>query len=202
MTNLANYFERYKFDPSIANKSRTWFRQEVLLLKKDNINRQQLLTYGGKAITRVMPGNMYMYFYDPKYKDTLPFYDRFPLVFPFDTIQGGFIGLNMHYLPHKIRLMLFDKLLQFKTSKVLDEKTKLKYSYATVKRLALFPMAKHCIKSYLLDHVQSPIKMIPANHWTTALMLPVENFAKASTSKVWSTSAPDFTSKWQKSGGL
>ena len=44
-----------------------------------------------------MPGKMYFYFYDPKYKAVLPIYDRFPLVIPIEPYPDGFLGLNLHY---------------------------------------------------------------------------------------------------------
>ena len=43
-------------------------------------------------------GSMYMYFYDPKHKATLPYYDRFPLTIVVGEAPGGFYGLNLHYL--------------------------------------------------------------------------------------------------------
>ncbi len=68
-----------------------------------------------QLVTKVMPGRLYMYAYDPKMKKELPYYDRFPLVFPFSKTQDGFIGLNMHYLPYPLRVGLLDKLIGFKS---------------------------------------------------------------------------------------
>jgi hypothetical protein len=33
-----------------------------------------------------------MFFYDPKYKQVLPYYDRFPLVLPLETISRWIYG--------------------------------------------------------------------------------------------------------------
>ena len=71
---------------------------------------------------------LYMYMYDPKLKATLPYYDRFPLVFPFSKTPDGFIGLNMHYLPYQLRMVLLDRLLTFRTNARMDETTRLRYS--------------------------------------------------------------------------
>ena len=54
---------------------------------------------GAEFVTRTNVGKMYMFFYDAKYKDTLPFFDIFPLVFPIEFYSEGFLGINLHYLP-------------------------------------------------------------------------------------------------------
>ena len=50
-----------------------------------------------------------MFFYDPKFKKTLPYYDTFPLVLPLETYNDGFLGINMHYLPIPLRVNLLDQ---------------------------------------------------------------------------------------------
>jgi hypothetical protein len=40
-------------------------------------------------------GSMQMFFYDPKTKETLPYYDTFPLVVVVGPAEGGFYGLNL-----------------------------------------------------------------------------------------------------------
>ena len=95
MTSMLDVFEKHKYDPSIVTKSRTWFRQQATLLRKEGIRPQRMYQYSGQYTTTVKPGNMYMFFYDPKTKDKLPYYDRFPLVFPFRKTENGFMGLNL-----------------------------------------------------------------------------------------------------------
>ena len=119
----------------------------------------------------------------------ISFYDRFPLVFPFEKTKDGFYGLNMHYLTPYLRFKLFEQLLRFKSAKTLTEKSRLRYSYSVLKGLSRFPMAKHCVKQYLTDHVASAIKLVPATDWASALMLPVESFAKKSSAAVWKETA-------------
>ena len=52
----------------------------------------------GKLNSRPSQGRLNLFFYDPKFKKTLPYYDTFPLVLPLEPIKGGFIGMNFHYL--------------------------------------------------------------------------------------------------------
>ena len=50
---------------------------------------------------RIVPGRMYFFEYDALHKDTLPIWDRYPLIFPWDSWKGNngvtyFIGINLH----------------------------------------------------------------------------------------------------------
>ncbi len=183
-------FEKYRYDRSAVTKSRSWFNQQINLLKVENIRRNRLLKPQEASLVsnKVSPGFMYMFVYDPKHKKTLPYYDVFPLVFPFEKTANGFLGLNMHYLPYPLRIALMDRLLIYATDKNLDEMTKIRYSWATIARTSRFNLAKPCIKEYLTSNVQSQFRRVPAQDWFTALMLPVEGFVKAPTTKVWSDS--------------
>jgi hypothetical protein len=182
---MLDVFERHKYDQTIVKKSKTWFDQQTLLLMKEGIRPTRVHKSSGQVVSTIKPGSLYMFFYDPKGKDTLPHYDRFPLVFPFSKTENGFIGLNMHYLPVRLRVVLLDNLLKFKNTKTIDENTRLRYSWNVLKGISKHRLVTPCVKQYLTDHVQSQIKMISADNWTTAMMLPVESFAKESKTKVW-----------------
>ena len=64
-----------------------------------------------KKATRFLEGRMYTFFYDPKTKDKLPYYDRFPLIIMVKPAPGGFYGINLHYLPMGLRAKFLDALL-------------------------------------------------------------------------------------------
>jgi len=185
MTSMLNVFEKHKYDPSIVTKSRTWFRQQALLLRKEGIRANNMYQHSGTNVGYVKPGNMYMFFYDPKTKDKLPHYDRFPLVFPFARTTEGFMGLNLHYLSYRFRIVLLDNLLHFKNTKGLDENTRLKMSWSLLKGISKHRLVEHCVKSYLNEHLMTQLKIITPIDWTTALMMPVESFAKATPTQVW-----------------
>jgi hypothetical protein len=182
---MLDVFERHKYDQGILKKSKTWFDQQTLLLAKEGIRPNRVHKSSGEVVSTIKPGNLYMFFYDPKGKDTLPHYDRFPLVFPFSKTENGFIGLNMHYLPTRLRVVLLDNLLKFKNTKTIDENTRLRYSWNVLKGISKHRLVTPCVKQYLTSNVQSQIKIISAENWTTAMMLPVESFAKESKTKIW-----------------
>ena len=184
---LDKIFEKYRYDSNISQKSKTWFQQQALLLSRKRIDAKALFREQ-RLTSKMVPGKLYLFYYDPKHKDTLPHYDRFPLVFPYKVTKQGFMGLNMHYLPYFHRIQLMTRLMQFASNKNLDENTKLRYSWALIAGMAKFKMAEACIKHYLSDHVDSMFIEIPATDWHTALMLPVEKFVGSNKSTVWQES--------------
>jgi hypothetical protein len=133
-------------------------------------------------------GQMYMFTYDPKHKDTLPYYDRFPLVFPFRKVQGGFLGLNMHYLPLPYRAKLMDSLYTISNNTLYNETTRLKLNYDLLNGASQFRYFKPTVKHYLTDHLMSRFMYIFPAEWDVALFLPLEKFQKASKQKVWADS--------------
>lgn len=186
---LLDLFERNRFDRNLSKKSKTWFEQQALLLSKQRITPQQILKNDPSALkAQIIPGNLYMFLYDAKNKDTLEYWDRFPLVFPFRAVEGGFLGLNLHYLPYKLRATLMDRLLQFKNNDKFDETTRLRYSWSLIAGVSKFKMAEPCVKHYLKQHVKSPFVKVDAQDWSTAMMLPVESFVGATKQRVWTES--------------
>lgn len=187
---VKDVFERNKYDLKTAiKKSRSWFDRQVQMLARENLTPQRVIAGNTDQVTTtVLPGHLYMYLYDPKLKETLPYYDRFPLVFPYRKTQDGFIGLNMHYLPYALRIELLDALLAFRNNNRLDETTRLKYSWALIDGVSRYRAAQPCIKQYLMPHVRSQFRRINADDWATAMLLPVERFVGASKQEVWADS--------------
>lgn len=170
----------------MQNKSLSWYWKQVDELKKQRITPTKLINdNANKSVAAIIPGNLYFWSYDPKTKDTLPYYDTAPMVFPFTPAKGGFIGINLHYLPYKMRIILLDELLEYKNNKFMDEKTKIKMSWSMLKSLSNNKLVEPCVKRYLYSHVRSNIIKIDSYHYATALMLPVARFKKASEIAVW-----------------
>jgi len=184
---LQDVFDKNQYDLQTAvKKSRGWFEQQVLLMSKQAITPQKVLKGGAQDLkVQILPGHLYMFLYDPKNKDTLPYYDRFPLVFPFRKTEEGFLGLNMHYLPYQMRIKLLDRLMVFANNRKMDETTRLKYSWALIDGASRYAAAAPCVKHYLMGHVKSPFRKINGDDWATAMMLPVERFIGSSKDNVW-----------------
>lgn len=189
MTQPKDIFKLTKYDISLAGKkSRAWFEQQAGLLQKKNLTPNKILASDPDNLTtRLIPGRLYMFMYVAK-TESLPYYDRFPLVFPFRTTPSGFMGLNMHYLPYHLRANLLDKLLAFKTNNRMNETTRLKYSWEAIDGVSRFKAAEPCVKQYDMGQLRSQFKDIPSQDWLTAMLLPVERFVGATRQKVWAES--------------
>ena len=81
-----------------------------------------------------------------------------------------------------------DNLLVFKNNDKMDATTRLKFSWQMIDGMSKFKLAEPCVKQYLYDHVMSPFVKVNSNDWATAMMLPLERFAKTSSTKVWKES--------------
>jgi hypothetical protein len=170
-----------------TDEARDWFRQKSRDL--GTINRRKLLSDPLlEQKSRPLPGRMYMYFYDPKGKEQLPYYDRFPLTMMVGPAQGGFYGLNFHYLNPVTRGVLLDKLMSVASNKRYNENTKLKINYEILSATTRYREFKPCFKHYLTEHVRSKIVFVPASEWDIALFLPTEQFKGANKRTVWNES--------------
>jgi hypothetical protein len=183
----ADIFQNNRYQlQDVVKKSKSWFQQQVTLLTKQQIQPIRLINSSAERNrSRVVPGELYLFMYDAKLQDKLPYWDMFPLVFPFRRLNDGFIALNLHYLPYQMRIRLLDRLMDFRSNKLMNENTKLKYSWATIQGASRYQLAKPCVHRYLVDHIQTPLKKIDAADWATAMMLPVERFVGASKQQVW-----------------
>ena len=185
---ITQQLEKEGLEPR-TNAAREWLKSKV---KNLSPRRTALMKDRDKLKNRSMLGCMYFYFYDPKLKDSLPYYDRFPLVIPIERYSDGFLGLNLHYIHPKRRIILLDKLSVILNNHDYDETTRFRISYDYLKRASKIYEASPCIKRYLSGHVQSRFLEITADEWDIAALLPVESFAKATASKVWSESEDKF----------
>ena len=172
-----------------TNASRAWLRAKVKDLKPTSAG---LMTDRQRLKNKSMIGRMYFYFYDPKTKDTMPYYDRFPLVIPIERYNDGFLGLNLHYIHPKNRMILLDKLSDTTSNDTYDENTKLKINYRYLAAASKVFEATPCIKRYLFTQIESRFLEITADEWDIAALLPVESFVGASTSKVYADSRKKF----------
>ena len=179
-------------DQSVRQRdARTWFRNQAAAVK--SVNRNKLMqdpddnnletSIDGESI-----GSMYSFFYDPKNKKTLPYYDMFPLVFVIGPKPGGFLGINLHYLPPVLRAKLMDQLHSITNNRKYNDSTKLVVSYELLSKASRFRYFEPCVKHYLNSHVQSKFLKIQPEFWDVALMLPTEKFVKADVDTVWNRS--------------
>lgn len=173
--------------PARSSTAREWFRDKAKSLGK--VSDRKILTDDTDRLkNRTAIGKMYFFVYDAKHKATLPYYDKFPLIFPVDRVPGGFTGINFHYLPLPLRAQLMDALYDITNNNRYDETTKLKLSYGVLKGAEKFKLFQPTFKRYLNSRVRSRFVLIEPSEWDIALWLQSEQFVGASKTKVWADS--------------
>jgi len=179
---VSKYIQSVKDASKGRPKSTEWYKDKIKEFGKPTA---QNLIRDGKRSSIPFYGRLNMFFYDPKWKKKLPYYDTFPLVLPIEKYPDGFLGINMHYLPIPLRIRLLDSLVDFSNNTKFDESTKLIVNYSKLKNVRLIKPTLH---RYLAGHTKSQFRRIDADEFTIATLLPVQRFKKASEKEVWSDS--------------
>ena len=154
-------------DTVTGPKSYNWYKNEV----------SKITTPGARALINIgipSKGRLNFFFYDPKYKQVLPLYDRFPLILPLDAAKGGFYGLNFHYLQPGARVAFLRQLQRYASDKNYDKKTRFNLS-GGIPNNSYF---KRTVKHYLFDQVRTSFLNITADEMAIAIFLPVARFQK------------------------
>jgi hypothetical protein len=167
-----------------TRESRAWFRKKV---QNMGVNRRSLMREEPvEQRAKYAAGSMFMFFYDPKHRDTLPYYDSFPLIIAIGPAPGGFHGLNLHYLPIPLRAKFLDNLMDITNNKSYDESTRFDMSYQFLKSSSTMKYFKPCFKHYLTKQVEGKLAYIPPPEWEIATFLPAAQWQKGGRSQAYS----------------
>lgn len=156
------------------NKSVKWFNDVIKSVRSHKVTRPE-------------PGKIYAFVYDAKYKDTLPYWDKYPLIIYLGNNGSLFHGLNMHYIPPKARQQMLEELLvRYSSTNTITNKTRLKVRWSDVKG---FFGAEQMIKAYLPQNVKGTFVEIKPSDWANVTTLPLQQFVskgkRYSANKVW-----------------
>lgn len=170
-----------------SQEARDWFRERAGDVPE--VSTHELIDSTEERLFKnVSLGGLYLFHYDPKTKDKLPYYDANPLVFPVQWSEGGFKGLNLHYLPPMHRAALMDELYKIASNAELDNKTRIVANYTLLNSMGSFKAFKPCFKRYLNRFVTSQFLAVKPVEWDIALFLPLENFQKAGANRIYNDS--------------
>lgn len=165
----------------LKNESIEWYKKELRKIARNKgIHKKKAFKHADSPFI----GGLFQYFYDPRWKDKLPYWDTFPIVIPFILHENGFTGLNLHYLKPANRIKVLNMLLDSASeAKTLKKYTQV--SQSKIRMLAKSEIMKPCIKRYLTSHIQTNIISIEYQYWRHVAMLPTHRFQHASTSQIW-----------------
>lgn len=172
-------FDRFQYDLDDARgRSKRWFEQQVRLMQSTGDIKASKIISASEGENRliVVPGDMYLFHYLPKHRKKLPLWDMYPLVIPFQPVQGGFIGLNFHFLSEQMRVYLLEELYMFRTTAQLNDETRILFQWKTVNAIARLSPAQECVRRYDYSYLRSSFKKIEPEDWVSALMLPLAQF--------------------------
>jgi hypothetical protein len=172
----------------MSRDSLKWLTKKISELKNPSGIASTINNERFRSLNRFHVGGLYFFYYDPKTKKEIPYYDRFPLVLVLERYDDGFLGLNLHYLPLKYRLSFLDKLMDYAVLDGNNDILRMRVSYDILNASKRFREFKPCLKKYLYSHVQSKILAVQPNEWDIAAYLPIHQFKKASVNEVWQDS--------------
>ena len=174
--------------PKYSKDSYTWFISKINSLRDPVRLANQIKLETGRNTKNFLIGGLYYFYYHAKTKDDLNYWDAFPLVMPLERYPDGFLGMNLHYLPVRIRAGLMDKMMNFALYDANDEVKRLKVTYDIISASRRYKEFKPCVKRYLYSHIASKILKVQPQEWETAVFLPVHQFQKAKAKEVWDDS--------------
>lgn len=180
LTDLANQHTALNLK-ILSRESVDWLKENVRKLRNARTIANGIVQEPGRPTARLTKGKLFFFKYNPKHAETLPYYDTFPLVIVLEQYTGesaGFLGLNLHYLPIKMRAAFLDQLLSVATFDKDGDVKKLRISYEILNTMKRFRAFEPCLKRYLYTHMDSALLQILPHEWETAVFLPVEQFQK------------------------
>lgn len=131
-------------------------------------------------------GNFYCFEYkNPKFKDTLEYFDKYPLVLslgPIPTKEGiRNLGFNLHLLPSKVRLIVICQIFEFFKRlyryQIFYKKTtavNIKYDYI-INKLRQYSV-EFCVRLYIPSRMRVIVRF-PYNEWHKAIFIPSRGYS-------------------------
>lgn len=171
---------------TLSRQALQWLVERIAEIRNIRAVPAQVRAERNRYTRRFLLGGLYFFYYNPKTKDDLPYYDTFPLVLMLERYPDGFLGLNLHYLPVKYRVALLRKLIGFGAIyNDQDELKRIRITYEILNSTKRFREYKPCLKKYLNSQIRSRILAVQPNEWDIATYLPVQQFRKAKPNEVW-----------------
>jgi len=172
----------------LTRDSYRWLQNKIGEIKRLSHVASDISKEGFRHTSKFKLGKMYFFYYDPKTKSDLPYYDRFPLVIILEKYPDGFLGLNLHYLPIKYRVVFLEKLVKLAVLNADNEIKRVRVTYDILNATRRYKEFSPCLKRYLFPHIRSKILEVQPNEWEVATHLPIHQFKKAQPKEIWTDS--------------
>lgn len=157
---------------NIKNITKGTFNPQKESVKKSIISEK----LASRAFKYKKSGYIYFFNYQPPNTDKLPFYDKFPLVLSMGFNGSDLIGINLHYLPIRIRLYVVYKILKSIPANS-KESTRIRINSILTSRV----IRKYIMvlgEKYELKNIRSKIKLVTPDEFMIMCFLPIQKFIK------------------------
>ena len=145
-----------------------------------------------REVVRPIRGGMYTFKYVPKHKDTLPYYDSWPLIIPYRRVTGGRIhAFNLHYLPPKLRIKILFRLSALITTEDISGEAQAPegdnpeyYDFGNLNIRWDFTgrgglkLIRRCTRSYIIGNIKGKLIEFPTQTWPVVSFLPIARWRK------------------------
>ena len=186
---MASEFDNIRAQAGDVERSANWYMKTVRNVASGmNTPSEVFGSDLGSYAQTLEIGQMYAFKYDPKHKETLPYYDTFPLVVISEPLPTGFSGINVHYIPPLVRARLLGKLMEASDLDI-DIKSKLRSQWGFIRNFSRFPEVRGSIKKYLTRQVQSRMYKVNPVHWKSAIFLDTQQFVGAQAADIYRINA-------------
>lgn len=170
-----------------STSSVNWFSKKLQSLKtitKGQLNPEKKSTkkdiisdkLASKAFKYKKSGYIYFFNYTPPNAKYMDFYDEFPLVLSLGFSGSKMVGLNLHYLPVRIRVYVVYKIVK-SMSTTAKEGTRIKIQSLFTSRV----IRKYIMllgEEYEMRGIRSKIKLVTPDEFLIMSFLPVQKFRK------------------------
>ena len=181
---MATPFQNIRIEAGDRERSAQWYAKTVRNVAGGMNQPSEVFGSDlGEYAKMLEVGQMYAFSYDPRHKETLPYYDTFPLVVIAEPLPTGFSGINLHYLSPMVRARLLGKLMDQSESE-LTERSKMISDWSFIRNFQKYPEVRGSIKKYLNSQTGRMYKVDPV-HWKSAIFLDTAQFVGASPGHVY-----------------
>lgn len=118
-------------------------------------------------------GNMLFYRYDAKNKENT--YDKTPLIIVLRKSKGYVLGINFHWTPIPLRIVLLKVILKFNKENI-RRGLPVSISYDLIKPFIMKMGLGPVIRLYIFNRISRRGLIIPPTHWLIAAKLKAESF--------------------------
>ena len=164
-----------------------WLRESMRVVSNTKVGKQSdysdFLKDTSKNLKRKLPGQVLLFRYKPSSRTRI--FDRYPLVLVTGIGDGGFYGINLHYIPPKDRF----KMILLMNSLMLNPKEKdpqrVRIKIMSVLNKKIFTKYSGIVfNKYNVSNINGKLKITTPEEWTQFAFLPM--FKGVSPSKLYS----------------